>query len=53
MWENKIFLSHPRLATGDGPIGFFRHWARQFYSCPAIGNPAEVPGANAFPSTNR
>ena len=32
IWENKIFLERPKLCDGDGPIGEYRRWARQFYS---------------------
>ncbi|MCA9743779.1 Rieske 2Fe-2S domain-containing protein [candidate division KSB1 bacterium] len=32
IWENKRFLRRPALAQGDGPIGKYRHWAKQFYS---------------------
>jgi nitrite reductase/ring-hydroxylating ferredoxin subunit len=32
LWENKIFVSPPALAQGDGPIGKYRKWARQFYA---------------------
>ncbi|MEV1065532.1 Rieske 2Fe-2S domain-containing protein [Streptomyces sp. NPDC050263] len=31
VWATKRYVSPPRLARGDGPIGPFRHWARQFY----------------------
>ncbi|MFD4659404.1 Rieske 2Fe-2S domain-containing protein [Kitasatospora sp. NPDC058444] len=31
IWYSKKYRPHPRLAKGDGPIGPFRHWARQFY----------------------
>ena len=31
VWENKRYLSRPVLCDGDGPIGLFRTWARQFY----------------------
>jgi len=31
IWENKVFLPRPVLCDGDGPIGLFRTWARQFY----------------------
>ena len=34
VWENKIFLERPALCDGDGPIGIFRKWCRQFYSMP-------------------
>lgn len=32
IWENKTYVDPPRLARGDGPIGLYRKWARQFYS---------------------
>ena len=32
IWENKIYVERPMLCDGDGPIGPFRRWARQFYS---------------------
>ncbi len=35
IWENKVYLSPPALAEGDGPVGRYRQWARQFYSAPA------------------
>ena len=31
IWQNKRFLPRPALAQGDGPIGRYRKWARQFY----------------------
>ncbi len=31
VWENKVYLNRPVLCDGDGPIGLFRTWARQFY----------------------
>ncbi len=31
IWENKAYLERPLLVDGDGPIGLFRAWARQFY----------------------
>ncbi len=31
IWENKIFIDPPLLVEGDGPIGPFRAWAKQFY----------------------
>lgn len=31
IWENKRFVERPALADGDGPIGLYRRWARQFY----------------------
>jgi 3-ketosteroid 9alpha-monooxygenase subunit A len=32
IWEHKRFRVRPSLCDGDGPIGEFRRWARQFYS---------------------
>jgi phenylpropionate dioxygenase-like ring-hydroxylating dioxygenase large terminal subunit len=34
IWEHKTYLDRPVLCDGDGPIGLFRKWARQFYSTP-------------------
>jgi nitrite reductase/ring-hydroxylating ferredoxin subunit len=34
IWENKRYLERPALALGDGPIGVYRRWARQFYDVP-------------------
>ena len=31
IWENKIYLDKPILCDGDGPIGVFRLWSKQFY----------------------
>ncbi|MCZ7686633.1 MAG: Rieske 2Fe-2S domain-containing protein [Sandaracinaceae bacterium] len=31
IWENKRYLTRPRLAKGDGPIGTYRKWCEQFY----------------------
>jgi len=31
IWENKKYTSSPALAKGDGPIGKYRQWAKQFY----------------------
>lgn len=42
IWENKEYLEKPLLAGGDGPIGAYRKWARQFYASPA-GKTEEPP----------
>lgn len=34
IWENKKYTSPPILCDGDGPIGPYRKWVRQFYSMP-------------------
>ncbi|WP_306318140.1 MULTISPECIES: Rieske 2Fe-2S domain-containing protein [unclassified Streptomyces] len=31
VWHRKRYLSPPRIAKGDGPIGAYRQWAHQFY----------------------
>jgi hypothetical protein len=31
IWSTKLHVDPPRLAEGDGPIGRYRRWARQFY----------------------
>ncbi len=36
IWENKRYVSPPLLCDGDGPIGMFRKWVKQFYSEPAL-----------------
>jgi 3-ketosteroid 9alpha-monooxygenase subunit A len=32
IWENKTYKSPPLVVDGDGPIGVFRRWTKQFYS---------------------
>lgn len=36
IWENKRYLDAPALADGDGPIGRFRYWAKQFYAAEPV-----------------
>lgn len=31
IWENKVYQHPPMLARGDGPVGRYRAWCRQFY----------------------
>lgn len=31
IWEHKRYIQPPALAAGDGPIGKYRSWVRQFY----------------------
>lgn len=31
IWEHKVMKVPPMLCDGDGPIGLFRRWAKQFY----------------------
>jgi phenylpropionate dioxygenase-like ring-hydroxylating dioxygenase large terminal subunit len=44
IWENKVYVHPPLLVDGDGPIGLYRKWARQFYS---EGRPPPGPAAVA------
>ena len=49
IWETKDYLEQPILAGGDGPIGKYRRWAKQFYrqpqvEAPAVEEPAGVLG---------
>lgn len=32
IWNHKKYIMRPPLAKGDGPIGLYRKWARQFYA---------------------
>ena len=34
VWENKIYRDPPILCDGDGPVGIFRKWCKQFYTQP-------------------
>lgn len=44
VWQNKIYVEHPKLAKGDGPIINYRKWATQFYSTvPVQSLPREEP----------
>ena len=52
IWENKIYKAAPLIVEGDGPIGLFRRWVKQFYSepksgLPVLGNGASAPTASA------
>lgn len=31
IWQAKVHLARPALADGDGPIGAYRKWVKQFY----------------------
>jgi len=32
IWEHKVYLPRPVLCDGDGPIGVYRRWVKQFYT---------------------
>lgn len=42
IWENKVMHPRPLLCDGDGPIGVFRRWARQFYPPASLENSPEL-----------
>jgi nitrite reductase/ring-hydroxylating ferredoxin subunit len=44
IWENKAFIPRPVLCDGDGPIGPFRRWCRQFYSAEEASAAERAPG---------
>lgn len=31
IWHHKTYVHPPQLAVGDGPVGAYRRWAKQFY----------------------
>lgn len=43
IWNNKTYVTPPALALGDGPVGRYRKWAKQFY--PADNPMRSLPGA--------
>lgn len=45
IWNNKVYVSPPALAQGDGPVGLYRKWARQFSQPPAALAAAKPPVA--------
>ncbi|MCY0986817.1 Rieske 2Fe-2S domain-containing protein [Nannocystis sp. ILAH1] len=53
IWENKAYLDKPMLAGGDGPIGRYRRWCRQFYDYPeaTAAQPTAAPASAAAQPT--
>jgi len=37
LWNHKVYRPQPLLAEGDGDVGAFRRWYRQFYSEDVLG----------------
>ncbi len=37
IWQHKVHLPRPALADGDGPVGAYRKWVRQFYPVAQAG----------------
>lgn len=48
IWSTKRYAETPRLADGDGPIGRYRRWARQFY--PELARPTATGTDAAEPA---
>ncbi|MBX7192782.1 MAG: Rieske 2Fe-2S domain-containing protein [Sandaracinaceae bacterium] len=46
IWQNKRYVHPPQLAVGDGPVGAYRRWCRQFY--PSVNG---LPTATADETT--
>jgi nitrite reductase/ring-hydroxylating ferredoxin subunit len=40
IWKNKRYVHPPQLAVGDGPIGTYRRWCKQFY--PLLAAPTQA-----------
>lgn len=45
VWNYQEHLEHPRLVQGDGPIGRYRQWTRQFYTEPSTAAADETEPA--------
>jgi hypothetical protein len=50
VWETKRHLPSPVLAEGDGPIGLYRRWARQFMQEPVTGDHRAAPPLDGAPA---
>lgn len=50
IWENKRYLTRPLLAKGDGPVGIYRRWCRQFYPEADAVEPASEPSTASEPA---
>lgn len=54
IWETKDYIDRPLLVPGDGPVGRYRRWCRQFYDLPAeAAAPASEPAAARAPASAR
>jgi len=42
IWQNKAYAQRPGLAKGDGPIGLYRRYCRQFYPELRVRDAAEA-----------
>ncbi|MGB5809811.1 MAG: hypothetical protein WBG86_04720 [Polyangiales bacterium] len=47
IWEAKRYLDKPLLAEGDGPIGAYRRYCKQFYPKPPARTQATTPQRTA------
>jgi 3-ketosteroid 9alpha-monooxygenase subunit A len=48
IWENKAYLMRPQLCEGDGLIGHFRKWSRQFYDETEFAAAYDAPAASTL-----
>lgn len=47
IWRNKTYFHKPVLAKGDGPVGAYRRWCRQFYpQLPVVQSAPPVASAS-------
>lgn len=44
IWNHKVYVAPPSLARGDGPIGRYRAYARQFYRDETAARGVDVAG---------
>lgn len=49
VWENKVYIDPPVLCDGDGPIGLFRRWCKQFYPERALREAYEAYHGRSMP----
>jgi nitrite reductase/ring-hydroxylating ferredoxin subunit len=38
IWTHKRYIDVPVLASGDGPVGLYRRWVKQFYEDPSAAS---------------
>lgn len=42
IWKHKRYVHPPQLAQGDGPVGIYRRWCKQFYPSLQAAIPASA-----------
>jgi len=43
IWSHKRYVHPPQLAVGDGPVGAYRRWCKQFYPSVIPSDPSNLP----------